>query len=62
MRTDMREANARVALRKQSQGGPPPSTHAIHKWLEQHPNKWDGIGQGDIRAAFHSGEEVGLGH
>ena len=61
-RNDVREAHARISLRKQSQGGPPPSTDAIRKWVEQYPKKWDGIKGTDIRNAFHSGEEVGLGH
>ena len=58
----MREAHARISLRKRSQGGPPPSTDAIRGWLEQNPGKQDGITEVDIRAAFNSGEEVGLGH
>ncbi|KAF8492754.1 hypothetical protein F5888DRAFT_1636909 [Russula emetica] len=47
-----------------SQGGagPPPSTDAIRKWLEQNPKKRQGIGKRDIRDAFRSGKEVGLGH
>ena len=56
------EAHARISLRKQSQGGPPPSTDAIRKWLERNPQKWDGIRRADIMSAFHCGEEVGLRH
>jgi len=58
-RTDMRELHARISLHKQSQGGagPPPSTDAIRKWLEQNPKKRQGIGKRDIRDAFRSGKE-----
>lgn len=62
MGTDVREAHARISLHKQSQGGPPPTTDAIHKWLEQNQEKRQGIREADIRAAFRSGEEVGLVH
>jgi hypothetical protein len=60
-RTDVREAHARISLRKQSQGGPPPSTNDIHEWLKQNPKR-EGIKQADVTAAFDSGGEVGLGH
>jgi hypothetical protein len=53
---------ARIALRKQRKGGSPPSKDAIGKWLEQNPQRGDGIKAADINAALSSGEEVGLGH
>jgi hypothetical protein len=53
---------ARISLRRQRKGGPPPSTDAICKWFEQNPNKRQDIGSADIRAALSSGEEVGLKH
>ena len=53
----MREAQARICLRKEGQ---PTSTVAIRGWLEQ--NKKTRISTLDIRAAIDSGEEVGLGN
>ncbi len=61
-RSDVHEAHARISLRKRSQGGPPPSTDAIREWIEQNQEWRQGISEADIRAAFSSGEEVGLGH
>jgi hypothetical protein len=53
----MREAQARICLRKEGQ---PTSTVAIRGWLEQ--NERIRISTLDIRAAIDSGEEVGLGN
>jgi hypothetical protein len=60
-KTDVREAHARISLRKQSQDGPPPSTDDIREWPKQTPKR-EGIRQVDVTSALSSGEEVGLGH
>ncbi len=61
-RTDVRAVHARICIRKECPDGPSPSTDTIHKWLENDPERRQGIKAADIYAALNSGEEVGLRH
>jgi hypothetical protein len=56
----VRAIHARISIRNGRPHGPPPSQDEVEEWLKNHPERRDGLGDGNIVNAFNKGEEVRL--